>query len=111
MNYDEKRYRPGLGRSVPAPRLAHLYEVDPTAQMDFGNPMCIYGWNRDGGESYSIWRGNVGTGGICKHCIRRASRGLPGLESKVEIDDTPDFDWREGATPQEIAEIEAILNK
>jgi hypothetical protein len=109
MSYDKNRYRPGLGRDVPAPRIAHRYEVDPTSQMDFGNPMCIYGWNRDSGESYSIWRGNVGTNGICKFCIRRASRGLDGLPSKCEIDDSPDLDWREGATSQEIAEIEAIL--
>jgi hypothetical protein len=82
MSYDEKKYRPGLGRSVPYPRRAHLYEIGEDS-MDFLDPMCRYGWNRDGGESYSIWRGNVGSDGICKLCIKRASKGLHGIPSPV----------------------------
>lgn len=85
MSYDETKYRPGLGRSYPHPRLAHLYALGEDC-MDFQLPMCSYGWNRDGGESYSIWRGNVGEDGICKICIRRAEKGLPGVESKY-LDD------------------------
>lgn len=81
MEYDEKRYRPGLGRSVPHPKLAHLYEIGDNC-MDFKFPMCSYGWNRNDGESYSIWRGNVGVKGVCKICIKRAAKGLPGVDSK-----------------------------
>jgi len=82
MNYDKTKYRPGLGRSVPNPRRAHLYELGEHS-MDFQNPMCRYGWNCDGGESYSILRGNVGVDGICKLCVRRAAKGLSGVESPV----------------------------
>jgi hypothetical protein len=82
MTYDETKYRPGLGRDVPYPKLAHLYELgdDP---MDFRLPMCQYGWNRDYGQSYSIWRGHAGDSGICKICIKRANKGLPGVYSKL----------------------------
>ena len=83
MEYDSKKYRPGLGRDYPYPQRSHLYEVGKHS-MDFGNPMCRYGWNRDGGESYSIWRGNVGDKGICKICVRRASAGLKGVEPAIQ---------------------------
>ena len=71
-------YITGLGRDVPNPPLAHLYKGDFT---DPGKPMCRYGWNRDDGTSYSIWRGNVGRKGICRICMRRARAGLPPIES------------------------------
>lgn len=74
-------YIAGLGRDIPYPRLAHLYKgtfADP------GLPMCRRGWNRDGGESYSIWRGNLGDGGICRICLRRAKAGLDGVEAKQD---------------------------
>jgi hypothetical protein len=81
LSYDRQKYRPGLGRDIPHPKRAHLYEVGED-YMDFRNPMCRYGWNRDNGESYSIWRNNVpDNGAICKVCIKRASKGLPGVES------------------------------
>jgi len=81
MTYDTNKYRPGLGRSMPHPKRAHLYTVGVDI-MDFQLPMCRYGWNRDNGDSYSILRNNEGDAGICKICIRRASRGLPGVESR-----------------------------
>lgn len=71
-------YIAGLGREYPRPKLAHLYKgtfADP------GLPMCKRGWNRDGGTSYSIWRGNMGEDGYCKVCLRRARAGLDGVES------------------------------
>lgn len=80
MSYDRTNYVSGLGRSVPHPKLAHLYEGpfdDP------GDPMCKRGWNRDEGASYSIWRNNVGDNGICKVCLRRAEKGLKGVPSRV----------------------------
>jgi hypothetical protein len=70
-------YIPGLGRDVPHPRISHLYEG---TFHDPGNPMCKRGWNREDG--YSIWRGNIGKGGICKTCMKRAKLGLQGVGVK-----------------------------
>lgn len=72
-------YITGLGRDNPHPRIAHLYE-GPFHEP--GNPMCRHGWNRDDGQSYSIWRNNVGRAGICKTCLKRARAGLRGVEPK-----------------------------
>jgi hypothetical protein len=69
-------YVPGLGRDVPHPRVAHLYHG---TFDDPGLPMCPRGWNR--GDSYSIWRNNVGSRGVCKRCLRRAKAGLPPVHS------------------------------
>ena len=69
-------YIAGLGRDYPHPPLAHLYKGDFS---DPGLPMCRHGWNRDGGESYSIWRRNTGRKGICRICLRRARLGLDGV--------------------------------
>lgn len=70
-------YIAGLGRDVPHPPISHLYE-GPFS--DPGRPMCRHGWNRDKGTAYSIWRGNVGEQGICKVCLRRARKGLAGVD-------------------------------
>ena len=70
----------GLGRDNPHPKLAHLYEGDFGYPM---NPMCRFGWNRDDGEAYSIWRDNLGENGVCAVCLRRAQKGLPGVLSKT----------------------------
>jgi hypothetical protein len=83
-------YIAGLGRDVPHPRIAHLYQgtfADP------GNPMCARGWNRDEGTSYSIWRGNIGDGGICKICMRRAQKGLDGVEARENETSQSFDDW------------------
>jgi hypothetical protein len=69
----------GLPRNLPDPQIAHLYKGD---FADPGLPMCKRGWCRDEGESYSIFRGNVGPKGICKICMRRARQGLDGVPSK-----------------------------
>lgn len=71
----------GLGRDYPYPKISHLYKgtfADP------GLPMCRKGWNRDYGQSYSIWRGNMGKHGVCKVCLRRAQKGLNGVEPKEQ---------------------------
>lgn len=68
----------GLGRDNPPPKVAHLYKGEFD---DPGLPMCRYGWNRDDGRSYSIWRGNFGERGVCKICLRRAKKGLDGVEA------------------------------
>lgn len=73
----------GLGRDVPYPKLAHLYKG---TYDDPGLPMCKRGWNRDGGTSYSIWRGNVGEHGVCRICWRRAIAGKGGVEAVTPED-------------------------
>jgi hypothetical protein len=67
-------YVTGLVRDYPYARVAHLYKG---THSEPGWPMCKKGWNRDEGASYSIWRGNEGTRGVCAVCIRRATKNLP----------------------------------
>jgi hypothetical protein len=74
-------YGLGLGRSDPPPRIAHLYKLEG-GPMDFGLPMCPAGWNRDDGESYSVWRNNNGRDGVCLRCLARAKKRLDGVPSK-----------------------------
>lgn len=71
-------YISGLDRNDDT-LVAHLYKgtVD-----DVGLPMCVRGWNRSDGESFSIFRNNEGEAGICKVCFRRARKGLDGVESR-----------------------------
>jgi len=76
-------YIPGLGRDYPHPKKAHLYKGDLS---DPGKPMCKRGWNRDSGQSYSIWRGNFGRDGLCETCLKRAKQGLDGVESEPPVD-------------------------
>lgn len=45
-------------------------------------PMCRYGWNRNDGEAFSIFRGHRGRRGLCKICYKRSELGLPGIEAK-----------------------------
>ena len=71
----------GLGRDVPHPKIAHVYEG---TFSDPGNPMCRRGYNRDDGTRYSIWRNNDGEYGVCLICIRRAKKGLKGVLPKGE---------------------------
>lgn len=59
-------------------RRAHLYKGN---YADPGLPMCRLGWNR--GTSYSIWRGQLGTG-ICAVCRRRAREGREPVTVKEE---------------------------
>lgn len=77
-----KGYILGLGRDYPHPRLSHLYHGDFS---DPGLPMCRYGWNRDDGTAYSIWRGNLGDGGVCKICFKRAKAGLSGVKCSERV--------------------------
>ena len=68
-------YIAGLGRDEPHPPLSHLYKG---SFANTGLPMCRHGWNRV--YYYSIWRGNIGRKGICKVCLRRARKGMEGVE-------------------------------
>lgn len=65
-------YRSGSCRNNDR-ALSHTY-----AEMDDGElwPMCIYGWNRDSGHAFSIFRGSVGTEGGCKLCAKRVRLNL-----------------------------------
>lgn len=72
-------YIAGLGRDYPHPNISHLYKGD---FADPGLPMCLRGWNRYNHTEYSIWRGNIGEGGICKVCLRRALQGKEGVEGR-----------------------------
>jgi len=52
--------------------LSHTY-----AMMDDDElwPMCGYGWNRSGGEGFSIFRDAPGTQGRCKLCRKNVAAG------------------------------------
>lgn len=80
-------YIEGLGRDYPHPNTSHLYKG---TFSDLGLPMCKRGWNRDWSTSYSIWRGNRGTKGLCKVCLRRAQQGLEGVKA-IPDKDAPDY--------------------
>ena len=58
-------------------RVSHLYKGDFSNP---GYPMCKNGWNRDNGESYSIFRNNISKKGVCKVCLRRAKLNLNSIE-------------------------------
>lgn len=77
-----KEYIEGRGRGnecYDLPDETHLYKG---SYANPGLPMCVRGWNRDWGTSYSIFRGCVGKLGVCQVCERRAEKGLPGIDSK-----------------------------
>ncbi len=64
----------GQDRNDPK-AVAHLYKG---TFSDPGNPMCARGWNREDGQSYSIFR-NSRTGELCKICTRRAALDKPAI--------------------------------
>ena len=66
-------YITGLGRDYPHPKKAHLYRGTFSDPIE---PLCKKGWNRDNGESFSIWRNNVGKDGICLNCIKKARKEI-----------------------------------
>jgi len=87
MNIPEG-YVVGLVRDTfPGKVVSHLYKG---SFHDLGLPMCKRGWNRDWGLSYSIWRGHEGAKGVCKICMRRALKGLDGVEA-VANKDAPEW--------------------
>jgi hypothetical protein len=60
--------------------VTHIYKGDFN---NLGLPMCVRGWNRSNGKSYSIFRGNVGEAGVCRICVRRMLEGKDGVESRA----------------------------
>jgi len=66
-------YVSGADRNNPDAARSHLY-----AKTAAGNlwPMCDYGWNRSGGNRFSILRGWGSQRGQCAICERRAALGL-----------------------------------
>lgn len=91
VNAAKREYVIGLTRRHPKGGLAGDYVVahlfDGTFR-DPGRPLCLNGYSRDEdgkptGE-WSIWRGNMGSKGVCKICERRAEAGLDGVEPAAE---------------------------
>jgi hypothetical protein len=73
-------YIPGQDRvrgHQPDERMTHLYHGDFN---DPGLPMCPKGWNGYEGREYSIWRNRIGPKGVCRTCLNRARKGLPGVK-------------------------------
>lgn len=60
-------------RNNPDEARAHWYAI--TEDHDYW-PMCIYGWNRSDGDSFSILRGNGSARGVCKVCQIRKEKKL-----------------------------------
>jgi len=77
MEINGFKYIVGQDRNESA-AVAHLYKGNFS---DPGLPMCVRGWNRSGGDGYSIFR-DSGDGDICKICKRRAEEGKPGVPSR-----------------------------
>lgn len=74
----------GADRNNPDEARAHVY-TGP-AYHDLVGPLCVYGWNRSNGESFSILRGNGSGRGLCETCRKRraANAGpVPPTEHKT----------------------------
>ena len=67
---------------MPHPPISHLYKGE---YNNLKGPMCRHGANRDNGDSFSIWRGNIGKKGICKTCMKRALNGEDHIWAKDEV--------------------------
>jgi len=65
-------YRAGQCRNDPK-AISHTYAETKNGMF----PMCGYGWNRSGGESFSVFRGSYGTHGKCKVCRKNLDAGKP----------------------------------
>ena len=72
VNHNMPGFIIGLDRSPKAAQrfVSHVYRG---TFDDPGNPMCSRGWNRDGGNGYSIWRNNLGRD-ICKSCLKAVEK-------------------------------------
>lgn len=77
MTVAGKEFVVGQDRNEPK-AVAHLYDG---TFGDPGQPMCVRGWNRSGGEGYSIFRNNW-TGSLCRTCLRRAEQGKSSVASR-----------------------------
>ena len=67
-------YVEGTDRNTPNDSRSHLYARNELGDL---TPMCDYGWNRSGGDSFSILRGHSSARGTCRTCRSRVTRGLP----------------------------------
>lgn len=66
----------GMDRSTQGKYMRSHYYLLKNGEYE---PMCRFAWNRDDGESFSIWRGHMGNRGLCKICLKRAQQGLGGV--------------------------------
>jgi len=74
----------GMGRDFPKPVISHLYQGTYDNLL---GPMCHNGANRDNGDSFSIWRGNIGEKGICKTCMKKAKAGFNHIWMELTAED------------------------
>ena len=75
------KYVEGIGRNEGEDKQhSHMYED----REDGYYPLCVYGFNRDDGRGFSIFRGHRGARGLCKLCEKRVQQSLPGLEWPTE---------------------------
>ena len=73
---DARQFIEGMDRNQQHAARSHLYEVmEPYALV----PMCEYGWNRNDGMGFSIFRGHQSRRGTCKVCQKRRAAGLPAI--------------------------------
>lgn len=70
-------YIAGL-RRWPEAKIAHLYKG---SFQEPGLPMCLRGWTNPDRGGYSIFR-NLPYQPVCEICLRRARKGLEGVESR-----------------------------
>jgi hypothetical protein len=78
MEINGKKYVVGQDRNDDT-IVSHLYRgtfAEP------GQPMCLRGWNRSGGEGYSIFRDAVTNNKVCRICMRRAKEGKEPMPSR-----------------------------
>lgn len=73
-------YIPAISRqAAKGPKRSHLFKG---TFKDPGLPMCGWGYSRYSIGYYSIFRNDIGEKGICKICMRRAKKGLDGVEDR-----------------------------
>jgi hypothetical protein len=63
----------GADRNNPDEARAHYYAYTAAGNLW---PMCDFGWNRSGGNRFSIFRGHGSVRGTCRICERRMAAGL-----------------------------------
>ena len=73
-----ENYRAGSDRNAGFdgfyPKHSHTYAMMADGELW---PMCGYGWNRSGGERFSILRSFPGSEGSCGLCRKNVRAGKP----------------------------------
>lgn len=66
------KYVEGMCRNDQHKVRSHMYAMREDGQL---LPMCGYGWNRLGGQAFSIFRGHQSARGTCKLCLKNIAAG------------------------------------